>query len=366
MRQPEDSSSCSRSPGDGDLPPANGFRPARFLGTGNAQTIWPHFFRRVPPLVGATHEVWPDARGQDRSQDGLEDGLDVVATPTRPGRPGVVLWHGLEARADSTYMRGLAHAVRAAGWNVLAVSFPSCGPSGERQRSLYHAGKTEDVKGVLARARARWGTDEIAGVGVSLGGNMLLKYLGETGGASELAAAVAISVPFDLGICAARLDGPGFFPWLYRERFLRSLRRKARRLARRDTTGAPDVAPSAGLRGLTDLSIAGIRTIADFDDQVTAPLFGFDDASDYWRRNSSRAFLPSIARPTLLISAKDDPFVGTDCLPTDAVAENPHVRLWLSERGGHVGFVAGSLLRPRFVVDDLTIQFLRAHLHPRS
>jgi hypothetical protein len=307
--------------------------------------------------------VWPGARGQDRHEDGLEDGLDVVATPTRPGRPGVVFWHGLEAQADSTYMRGLVHATRAAGWNALGVSFPSCGPSGDRQRSLYHAGKTDDVKGVLARARARWGTDEIAGVGVSLGGNMLLKYLGETARASELAAAVVISVPFELEICAARLDGPGFFPWLYRERFLRSLRRKAGRLARGEADRT-DATPSAGLRGLTDRSIAGIRTIKDFDDRVTAPLFGFDGAGDYWRRNSSRAFLPGIARPTLLISAKDDPFVGTDCLPTDAVADNPFLRLWLSERGGHVGFVSGSLLRPQFVADALTIQFLRAHLTP--
>jgi hypothetical protein len=258
-------------------------------------------------------------------------------------------------------MRGLVHAARAAGWNALGVSFPSCGPSGDRQRSLYHAGKTDDVKGVLARARARWGTDEIAGVGVSLGGNMLLKYLGETASASELAAAVVISVPFELGICATRLDGPGFFPWLYRERFLRSLRRKALRLSGSDTNST-DAAGSAGLRGLTDRSIRGIRTIKDFDERVTAPLFGFDGAADYWRRNSSRAFLPGIARPTLIISAKDDPFVGADCLPTDAVADNPHLRLWLSERGGHVGFVSGSLLRPRFVVDDLTIQFLRGHL----
>lgn len=323
-----------------ELPSPKAFRPARFLGAGNAQTIWPHFFRRVPPLAEATREVWAGARDGDL--------LDVVMTPTRPGRPGVVVWHGLEARADSTYVRGLVHAARAAGWNALAVSFPSCGPSAERQASLYHAGKTDDVPAVLAQARARWGTEAIAGIGVSLGGNMLLKFLGETGAAAPLAAAVAISVPFDLEVCSARLDAPGLFPWLYRERFLRSLRRKAGRVR------GPGIAAGDDL--------AGIRTFADFDERVTAPLFGFDGALDYWRRNSSRAFLPAIARPTLLISAKDDPFVGSDCLPTEAVAKNPFLHLWLSDHGGHVGFVAGSLLRPIFVADALTIQFLSAHL----
>jgi predicted alpha/beta-fold hydrolase len=355
-------------------PQPSAFRPARFLGAGDAQTMWPHFFRRVPSVHG-TREVWavpprgaapaprdppaspasPAARPVEHDDVDLEglDGLDVLVLPTRPGQPGVVVLHGLEARAESTYMRGLLAAIQAAGWNGVAVSFPSCGPSAERQRGLYHAGKTDDLAAILDRARSHWHTDVLGAIGVSLGGNVLLKYLGETGQAARLAAGVTISVPYDLAVCAARLDAPGALRWLYRERFLRSLRRKARRVAAR---------PASPLGGLTHGDIARIRTFADFDERVTAPLFGFADARAYWRQCSSLAFLPDIARPTLLVSARDDPFVDPDCLPMAAVAANPALQLWLSEQGGHVGFVSGSVLRPEFVAERLAIQFLAAHL----
>jgi predicted alpha/beta-fold hydrolase len=348
-------------------PLPSAFRPARFIGAGDAQTMWPHFCRRVPSVDGRC-EVWaipPEGNGpaaraahgpgtRPVARDDLAlDVLDVLVLPTRPGQPGVVLLHGLEARAESKYMRGLLAAIQAAGWNGVAVSFPSCGPSAERQRSLYHAGKTDDLAAILDRARSHWQTDVVGAIGVSLGGNVLLKYLGETGQGARLAAAVTISVPYDLGACAARLDAPGAMRWLYRERFLRSLRRKARRVAAH---------PASPLARLTEGEIARIRRFADFDERVTAPLFGFGDARTYWRQCSSLGFLPAIARPTLLVSARDDPFVDPECLPVGAVAANPALQLWLSERGGHVGFVSGSVLRPEFVAERLAVQFLAAHL----
>ena len=306
--------------------------------TGHAQTILPHLFRRAP-RVRRRREVWKSAENEI---------LDVVTLlPDQPGRPGVILLHGLEASADSGHMLGLLDAVRAAGWNGVAVEFPSCGPSSARQARLYHAGMTEVLHPVVARAKERWQTDVLAAIGVSLGGNVVLKFLGELGAGAPLTAAVAISVPYDLEVCAHRLDSPGFFPWLYRERFLRALRRKARRL----TAG-----PIARLRAR---SLRRIHTVAAFDELVTAPLFGFASARDYWRQSSSLGFFPAIRRPTLLVSARDDPFVDEACLPFEAAAGNPNLTLWLSEWGGHVGFVTGTVRHPIYLAERLAIDFLR-------
>lgn len=313
-------------------------RPLRWLTTGHAQTIGPHLFRRAP-RVPRRREVWTLPGGEV---------LDVVTLPDRPRRPGVILLHGLEAKADSGHMLGLLDAVQGAGWNGASIEFPSCGPSSERQTRLYHAGMTDVLHPVVARAKARWQTDTLAAIGVSLGGNVMLKFLGELGAGAPLAAAVAISVPYDLEVCARRLDAHGFFPWLYRERFLRTLRRKARRL-----TAGPEAR-------LTARAVRGIRTFAAFDELVTAPLFGFASARDYWQQSSSLGFLPAIRRPTLLISARDDPFVDEACLPFDAAARNPHLTLWLSEWGGHVGFVTGSLRRPTYLAERLATDFLRS------
>ena len=305
--------------------------------SGNAQTIWPHVFRNVPS-VPLQREVWSVA--QDRV-------IDVTLVPDKPNAPGVVILHGMEARAESGYMRGFLGACHALGWNAAAWEFPSCGPSAARQRGLYNAGRTDDMESLREQTSTRWGHPPLAVIGISLGGNVLLKWLGEQGAASRLRAAVAISVPFDLSACAKRLDAPGFFSWIYRERFLRTLRRKALREGER------------GAVPYTAEAVKGIRTFAEFDAVVTAPLFGFANAEDYWHRSSSVGFLPRIRRPTLLLSAKDDPFVGSAVVPYDAVRDNPFLTLWLSERGGHVGFVGGSVFHPRFIAESVALTFLQ-------
>jgi predicted alpha/beta-fold hydrolase len=313
------------------------FAPAPFLGHAHAQTIWPALFRRGGPRALAA-ECWPTPDGES---------LDVELLADRPGQPGVLVLHGLEGSSRARYVRGLLAAVEARGWNGAAISFRSCGPSPVAGFRLYHSGDTGDLPFIVQRLRSRWSGSALGAVGFSMGGNILLKWLGEEGERAPLAAAVAVSVPFDLGACAAALDGPGFFPAIYRMRFLRTLRRKALLLAAR----SPDRLDAAAIRAC--------RTFARFDDLVTAPLFGFASAADYWARCSSAAFLPAIRRPARLVWAEDDPIVPAGCVPREAIAAHPLLDGLLLRRGGHVGFYAG---RGRYAVEALALEFLGPRL----
>jgi uncharacterized protein len=316
------------------------FSPPALLANRHLQTIWGAVVRRRPALPVRT-ECW-------RVPDG--DPLAVHFGPEAPGRPGVLVLHGLEGSANARYAVGLLDRVSAAGWNGAAFDFRSCGrPLDPPARGLYHAGKTDDLAFVVDELARRWGDGTpLAAVGFSLGGNLLLKWLGETGTGNRLAGAVAVSVPFDLGACAATIDRKGFWNFIYRERFLRSLRRKAlAAVAHHPATLDPAV-------------IRACRSFAAYDGNVVARVFGFASAEDYWQKCSARGFLPRITRPTLLLSAADDPFVPADSLPRDGIAQNPALTLRFTERGGHVGFVGGSPLGPRYFVDDETITFLTA------
>jgi predicted alpha/beta-fold hydrolase len=260
----------------------------------------------------------------------------------------VVVLHGLEGSSRARYVRGLLAAIEGRGWNAAAISFRSCGPTPLAGQRLYHSGDTRDLPVVIQRLRARWG-GPLGAVGFSMGGNIVLKWLGEAGAEAPLDAAVAVSVPFDLAACAAALDGPGFFPALYRKRFLRTLRRKA-------------LAVAARFPGVLDVeAIRSCRSFARYDDIVTAPLFGFASAADYWARCSSAAFLPLIRRPVRLISAEDDPIVPGVTIPRAAISANPLLDGRLLARGGHVGFVSGAWRRS-YAVDALALDFLEPRL----
>ena len=326
------------------------FSPTPGLGNRHLQTIWGAVLRPRPPL-SLQRESWPLPDGES---------LDLHFAAEQPDRPGVVVLHGLEGSAHARYMLGLLHRLQREGWNAAAFDFRSCGERARRAgrearaTSFYHAGKTDDLAFVVDRLRARWGPAPLAAVGFSLGGNLLLKWLGETGTNNPLSAAAAISVPFDLGACAQAIDHGGFWAFVYRERFLRSLRRKA--------LGA--VARYAGK--LDARAIRACRSFAAYDGAVVAPLYGFASAEDYWARCSARGFLGDIRRPTLLIGAADDPFVPAASVPTDLIAENPALSLCWVERGGHVGFVAGTPLAPRYFAEEITAEFLAARFGTAS
>lgn len=323
------------------------FQPARLLGHAHAQTIWPALFRARARRLPLTAELW---RLTGAGNEPLELDLDLL--PARPGRPGVLVLHGLESSSRAPYVRGVLAAAHARGWNGAALSFPSCGPTPDTRARLYHSGDTVALPPLVEQLMARWRAPALGAVGFSLGGNVLLKWLGEEGDASPLAAAVAISVPFDLAACAAAIDRPGLFSAIYRRRFLRSLRRKALALARL----RPELVDARAVRAC--------RTFAAFDEHVTSRRFGFAGAADYWARASSGPFLARIRRRTLLLISEDDPLVPAQTLPREAIAANPALDGRLLPRGGHVGFVTGTPWRPVYAVDETATTFLADHLVP--
>lgn len=307
--------------------------PPRGLADPHAQTVWATGFR-FPPRLALRGEAWETPDG---------DVVDVDFLGDKPGAPGVLVLHGLEGSSQAVYVRGLLAAIDAKGWNGAALNFRSCGPSPHRLARTYHSGFTDDLQLAATRLKAKWGTLAVAGF--SLGGNVTLKWLGEQGANAAADAGVGISVPFDLGAAAHAIDSPGFWGFVYRERFLRSLRAKALRTC----------AAHPGL--LEPDEVRRAKSFAAFDDIVTARLNGFASAADYWARCSSSGFLDRIRVPTLMVSADDDPIVPGATIPREAIA-NPAIDMRITAHGGHVGFVGGSVMRPRYVAEEWAIAFL--------
>lgn len=281
-----------------------------------------------------------------------DDFLDLDWTPDPgPTAPIVLVLHGLEGNSRRRYVLSVCRELSARGLRAVAMNFRGC--SGEPNRALhfYHSGATEDPRFVIERIRAHHPGRPIGAVGFSLGGNVLLKLLGDdaAGGAGLLDAAVAMSVPYDLAAGCTALERGGM-AGVYTRYFLRSLRRKV--ATKRDR-----------LADTLDIDLAlRARTLRSFDDAVTAPLNGFDSAADYYTRCSSGVSLPGIRVPTLLLHAEDDPFLPASAIPTAEAANNPHVRLALTAQGGHVGFVGGSPTAPHFWGDVAAADFLSAVL----
>lgn len=317
----------------------------------HAQTLWGKLFRRTPVdrTEGDTrHLRWETPDG---------DFVDVVrleasgAWTGDPAAPRLLLLHGLEGGLRSHYVHGMFGEARRRGWAMDLMLHRTCGPELNRTRRLYHSGETSDAAFVLDRLAAEFPDAPLAACGVSLGGNVLLKYLGERAGRTPatLRAAVAVSVPFDLER-GSRHIAHGFSR-VYERHFLQSLVRKV----------------EAKLVHFPDLvereRMGALRTLWDFDDVVTGPVHGFAGATDYYTRSSSIHFLDRIIVPTLLLSAVDDPFLPPVVLDEvrARAAGNPALRLEFHARGGHVGFVSGVVPgRAEWYAERRTMEFAAA------
>lgn len=297
------------------------FRSPWWLIGGDLQTIYPGLFRQLTPV--AAEEIVIATPDED------ELWLDYYQTPSDDW---AILCHGLEGDSRRPYMLGMAKALLDTGKQVVAWNYRGCGGRLNRQPQFYHSGATHDLETVVSWALAQ-GAKRIFLVGFSLGGNLVMKYLGEQSveGQKRITAAAAISVPTDLASGSGRLDG--ILGWPYRSRFLATLKTKVRQKA-------------AKFPGFFDLEkLARVRNLREFDDGFTAPLHGFSDAADYYARCSSKPFISQIQRPCLLLQAWNDPFLSPSCYPTEICANQPNVYLEISRSGGHVGFpIQGSKL----------------------
>jgi predicted alpha/beta-fold hydrolase len=301
--------------------------------------MWGKFFRPRPPLPTRL-ERWDTPDG---------DFIELHRLDGKPGAPRLFFLHGLEGTVRSHYVSGFFAEAQRRGWAADLLLFRGCGDEPNRGPRFYHSGETADLAFALERVEAESPTSPIVLAGVSLGGNVLLKYLGERGDSlsDRIRAAAGVSVPFDLEK-GARYISQGFSR-VYDRHFLRTLRRKA--LAKLERY--PDLFDGA------DLERA--QSIYEFDDAVTAPVHGFESAHDYYNRSSSLNFLARIRVPTLLLSAVDDPFLPRSVLDEvrDIAATNDALTLEFPTRGGHVGFIGGCVpWRPIYYAESRVCEFL--------
>lgn len=297
------------------------FRAPAWLPGGHAQTIAAATIARRP-AVAYRREIWDTPDGDRIAAD------FALPEPRSASAPVLVLFHGLEGSSDSHYARALMDAATARGWRALVVHFRGCGGEPNLLPRAYHSGDSEEADWVLKEVARRWPGAHLHAAGVSLGGNVLAKWLGERGdGAAALQAAAVVSVPFDL-VAAGQNLAEGFNAAVYGRWFLRSMRAKAAELAQRHP-------------GLIDAArIRASRTLKQFDDAFTAPLHGFRDVMHYWKEASSAPWLGGIRVPTLALSAIDDPFIPPSSLPPEASVSR-QVRLERPLQGGHAAFVQG-------------------------
>lgn len=290
------------------------FRPAWWLRGDHAQTLWPAFFRRrhMPPVRWERFEM----------DDG--DFLDLAWSGPGGGRV-VLFFHGLQGSIESHYAAGVMRRLNAAGFRVCLMHFRGCGRDPNRLPISYHSGKTDDPQRLLEHVQRTSGKAPYGAVGVSLGGNVLLKWLGEQGDRSPLQRAATISVPFLLDDCARRLEHG--LSRAYQHHLVNSLKAAYRE-------------KFARMPSPLDVDLRRLTTFREFDDRITAALHGFADVDDYYDRCSSRAFVPAIRVPTLILQARHDPFTFPDTAPeADELPDN--VWLEIPDAGGHVGFVSG-------------------------
>lgn len=323
------------------------YSPAWWIPGGHLQTLWGKLFRRQT-AAPTKLERWETPDG---------DFVEVHRLTGPEGSPRVVLLHGLEGTVRSHYAQGLLGEAARRGWSADLLIFRSCGSEMNRTRRFYHSGETSDLAFVLERVVKEFPATPVALAGVSLGGNVLLRFLGERGSnlPPELVAAAAISVPFDLGRSSQRINQG--FSTVYQRFFLGSLKRKVREKVAR----FPDLARPE--------RIASLRTLEDFDDAITAPLHGYRDADDYYTRASSLPSLPDIRLNTLLLSAIDDPMLPPEVLDEvrEAAGRNPALHIEFVRKGGHAGFVTGSLpWRPFYYAEYRVGQFFANQFQQRA
>ena len=303
--------------------PSEPFRPAAWLPNAHGQTI---YAATLAPCAGAALR-----RTRWETPDGDFIDLDWVGAPHEryPRPPLVVLLHGLEGGSGSHYARMLASLVARSDWRAVIVHFRGCSGEPNRLERAYHSGDSAELDWILKRLRAQHPQAPLFALGVSLGGNVLLKWLGESAHDARFAldAAAAVSAPLDLIAVGNALDR-GFNRSVYTRNFLRTLKAKS-------------LAKLARFPGLFDrAAVLRATTLRAFDDAVTAPLHGFRDAEDYWLRSSSKPWLEHIRVPTLVLNALDDPFLPASALP-NAHEVSSDVVLQFPPQGGHVGFVSG-------------------------
>ncbi len=324
---------------------AKPFRPFPPFKNNHAQTILAYLYPRRAKLTA-------EFKNDEERFFEVEPGVRLLAhcrwqTFERRKSPTMILVHGLEGSSNSIYMLGTAALAFANGFNVLRLNLRSCGETEHLTKTLYHSGMSEDLRRVIEELIEKDGLEQIFLTGFSLGGNMSLKLAGEWGAKSpsQLRAVTAVSPPIDLAACAEAIRSRS--NWIYNRRFISNLNKRMRRVQKL----YPELYQIEG--------IEQIRSIREFDARFTARYGGFRDVDDYYTRSSSLNLIEKIRVPTLIIHARDDPFVPFAAFNQISDAKNPYVILLAPTNGGHVGFIADAKSndRNRFWAENRIVEF---------
>lgn len=309
----------------------NTFIAPWWLRGGHRQTMYQTLVRKVDGLDVLRERVTlPDGDFVD---------IDMVGCDAQNNQPVVLILPGLEGDIHSMYARGILKQIINAGWTGVLMNMRGCSGEINLLPRSYHSGETDDVRVVIDYVLDKFKQRPLGMIGYSLGGNMLVKYLGEQGGDTPVVCAAAVSVPYDLAKCATRINKG--FSRVYEKRLVKSMQATLKaKLA------AMDLPLPVGVDDVEQLS-----TLWLFDDKVTGPLHGFKNAEDYYQKCSSMQFVSAMKRPVLLIHALDDPFLDVLAVP-DSKDLPSDCLLKLNEHGGHVGFIFGDIRNPRYYLEE--------------
>ena len=308
------------------------FVAAKGLANPHLQTLAPRFIRKKALF----EPIWQTLDTPDGDFLDIAWSEDIENSDT--SKPIFVLFHGLEGCFYSPYANGLMNAFAKQGWLSVMMHFRGCSGKPNKLARAYHSGEVEDARFFLEHLHQRFPNQTKVAVGISLGGNMLANYLAKYSDKPLLDAATIVSAPFDLSACSARIEQG--FSKLYKNYLLSSLKKSA--LQKHHLL--------KGKLGLNYHNIKRVTKLYEFDDLITAPLHGFKDAEDYYQQCSGIHRLKEIKLPTQIIHAKDDPFMTDAVIPKYVLPDNIDYRLF--EQGGHVGFVTGSAIKPRFWLEE--------------
>ncbi|CAA2929991.1 hydrolase [Arsenophonus endosymbiont of Bemisia tabaci] len=320
------------------------FQPINWAKNPHLQTLLPRIVRKKPKIK----PLWQRLELRDGDFIDLAWSEDPQSAKHKPR---LVIFHGLEGSFRSPYAHGMLEATKRRGWLGVIMHFRGCSGEPNRQKRIYHSGEITDARYFLKWHKTIYGQVPIAAVGYSLGGNMLACYLAETGQYADVNAAVIVSAPLMLEPCSIRLEkGISQF---YERYLLNGLKRNATRKLIRYPGSLP----------LNLLQLKKLKRLRDFNNVITAKIYGFKDAADYYHQCSALPRLPNIRVPTLIIHAKDDPFMAPEVVP-DINQLPVNIEYQMTEHGGHVGFVSGTLKQPKMWLEQRIPDWLTPHLEP--
>ena len=319
----------------------NEFKPALGLSNRHAQTLYPALFRRV-------HQPKFEIEQFELSDGDFVECFWHGKPKKSTNTPIVILFHGLEGSYKSSYVQGMMNTLHNAGLSSVLMHFRGCSGKINYLPKSYHSGDTQDAKSWITHLNNCYSGHKLFAIGYSLGGNMLLKLLGEWKEKSPLAGAICISAPMQLEASADQMNKG--LSLIYQSYLMKHLKKSLLKKYK--------IHPMESIIGIDEISVKKLKSLREFDDIYTAPINGFKSANEYYEKSRAKQYIKHIRTDTLIIHSLDDPFMTNEVLPNQKKLPQ-NVKMELTKNGGHVGFVSGSIFRPRYWLEERILLFIQ-------